>query len=91
MALGELYHPKGLALETARAVLEVDNPMAVNVAIKCLNECNYCYGPLAFKQKDWGNVRQPKVPVLELVKRQLDKGLKPEGVFTNPVAESPHL
>lgn len=40
--LGELYKPKGKALETAQAVLEIKNPMACNVAMGCSNKCLYC-------------------------------------------------
>ena len=88
--LGELYQPKGLALETARAVLEVDNPWAVNVAWGCRLGCKYpCYN--WFRTK--GKMTFPKEPVVDLVRKQLEKGLepKPEGVFisfgTEPLLE----
>lgn len=88
--LGELYHPSGLALETAREVLETTSPMASNVAMGCPNDCHYCYGSLAFKKKDWTNVRFPKESPSKMVMKQLDKGLKPDGAFlsfaTDPLA-----
>jgi len=76
--LGELYNPSGKALETARQVLEVQNPMAVNVAVGCPNGCFYCHGPRSCYKRDWTNERLPKQNPLDLVKRQ---NLKPEGVF----------
>lgn len=79
--LGELYQPSGLALEQAKAVLEVQDPYAVNVAKGCSSGCSYCYGPRAFFKKDWSRVERPKTPPAQLVKKQLDRGLKPEGVF----------
>ena len=75
--LGELYQPKGLALETARAVLEVDEPWAVNVAWGCKNVCRYCY--IQYIKK--GDMRFPKEKPFGLVLKQLEKGLRPEGVF----------
>jgi DNA repair photolyase len=84
MALGEIYTPSRLAFETAQAILEVKNPMAVNVAMGCTNNCQYpCYGPIAFKvhKEEWTNVRIPKKPCALLVHNQLKKGIKPEGVF----------
>ena len=80
--LGQLYRPKGLALEQAQAVLEVENPHAVNVALGCVNGCNYCYGPMASRQgKKWSSVRLPKQRPVELVGRQLTNGLNVDGVF----------
>jgi len=84
--LGELYTPSGLALETAKAVLEVDNPHAVNVALGCPNECSYCYGPLASRQgreKYHSVLRHPKFPCSVLVYKQLVKGLDVEGVMAS--------
>jgi len=86
MALGELYKPSGLARETAQAVLEVDEPYAVNVALGCSNGCPMCYGPLATRQsrEKWMNVRQPKKKPAELVDFQLSFGKlheRLEGVF----------
>lgn len=75
--LGELYHPKGKALETAQAVLQVEHPMAVNIAYGCTNTCEYCYIPYIEK----GSIRFPKQPANKLVEKQLNNGLKPEGVF----------
>ena len=82
--LGELYTPKKMAFETAKAVLGVDNPHAVNVALGCPNECSYCYGPLASRQgrkKYHGVLRLPKKDPIDLIKRQIEKGLKVEGVL----------
>lgn len=84
--LGELYIPSGMALETAKAVLEVDNPHAVNVALGCTNECSYCYGPLASRQgrkKYHGTIRYPKKEPFDLVRNQLAKGLDTDGVFVS--------
>lgn len=84
--LGELYCPRGMALETARAVLEVDNPHAVNVALGCPNECSYCYGPLASRQgreKYHSVLRYPKFEPFVLVRNQIAKGLKVEGGFAS--------
>ena len=76
--LGELYYPRGKARETAQRVLEVENPMALNVALGCSNACGYCFGGRAYFKSDWIDVRYPKQSPLEMVKRQ---NLKPEGVF----------
>jgi DNA repair photolyase len=74
--LGELYEPRGKALETARAVLEVDKVYAVNVAWGC-NNCSYCYNRRLTK----GKITYPKKPPFYLVKKQLESGIIPEGVF----------
>ena len=81
--LGELYEPKGLALETACAVLETPHPWAVNMAKGCTNNCAYCYGPMFMHcaRKNWVNMTQPKMKPTELVAKQLNKGIKPDGVF----------
>lgn len=81
--LGELYIPSGMALETAKAVLGVDNPHAVNVALGCPNGCVYCYGPLASRlgREKYSIPRLPKKDPVDLIKRQIDKGLEVEGVF----------
>lgn len=82
--LGELYKPKGLARETAQAVLEVKEPYAVNVALGCENDCDYCYGPLCMKmsREQWREMRFPKKHPVELVQKQRDKlPYLPEGVF----------
>lgn len=86
MALGEIYEPKGLALETAKAVLDLERPWACNVALGCTNMCEDCYGPACFKKSDWGTIRKPSAPPRNLVLRQLykmeRKGVSlPEGVF----------
>lgn len=77
MALGQLYKPTGKALETAQQVLQVEDPYACNVAYGCPNTCSYCYVPYIEK----GKVRYSKQTPLELVSKQLESGLKPEGVF----------
>ena len=93
MALGELYKPSGLAREQAQAVLEVEKPYAVNVAWGCSNKCLYCYGPLVGRQsrETWKIVRHPKKDSVELVRKQLAKGIDPQGVFisfeTDPFLE----
>jgi len=72
--LGELYKPRGLALETARAVLEVDEPYACNVAYGCSNMCAYCYVP-RFTHRTRSacqEVRLPKKPPVDLVRHQLE-------------------
>ena len=74
--LGELYQPKGLARETAQAVLECDNPYAVNVAWGCEN-CEYCYN----RRRTGGKITHPKKPVVDLVLKQLESGIEPKGVF----------
>jgi len=84
---GKLYQPKGLAHETARAVLEVE-PWAVNVAWGCRLGCKYpCYN--WFRTK--GKMAFPKEPPVNLVRKQLEKGLEPKGVFisfgTEPLLE----
>jgi len=76
--LGELYQPKGLALETACAVLEVQNPWAVNVAWGCKNECLYCYNRRLTRGL---KMSYPRESPVDLVLRQLGSGLEPEGVF----------
>jgi len=84
--LGKLYRPKGLALETARQVLECENVYACNVAWGCSNGCLYCYGPFIGKQdrEKWLKIRHPKDFPVNLVKKQLESekfDKKPEGVF----------
>jgi DNA repair photolyase len=76
--LGEGYYPQGKALETARQVLEIENPMALNVAVGCPNGCLYCHGPRSCYKKDWTYPRLPKENPLDLVKKQR---LNPEGIF----------
>jgi len=86
--LGQLYRPKGKALEQARVVLELEDPHACNVAYGCSIGCSYCYGPLASRQsrENWMKVRYPKEYPVELVKKQLArsplvKGAEVKGVF----------
>jgi len=80
--LGELYRPKGPALETARVVLEVDEPYACNVAWGCLNRCAYCYVPKVARQKRTMMMRLPKKPPVDLVGKQFKSmSRRPEGVF----------
>ena len=87
--LGELYRPTGKASEHARAVLEIEDVHAVNVAYGCDMGCSYCYGPKSTYQtlESWREVRYPKEKPIELVRQQLDKGLKPEGVFISFLTE----
>jgi len=74
--LGELYRPRGLALETAMAVLETEeeHTYASNVAYGCSNQCSYCYVPKATHRRryDCVQVRLPQKPPAELVKHQLE-------------------
>jgi len=74
--LGELYRPRGLALETAKAVLETsqDYTYACNVAYGCSNACLYCYVPKATHRRryDCVQVRLPAKPPIELVQHQLE-------------------
>jgi len=71
--LGELYRPRGLALETAQAVLEVQDPYACNVAYGCSNACLYCYVPRFTRRKRCNEAaRLPKKPPAELVRHQLE-------------------
>jgi len=80
LMLGELYRPKGPALETAQQVLEIKQPFACNVAWGCSNCCKYpCYN--AWRTK--GKVRLPRYPPLALVGKQVANGLMPEGVFSS--------
>jgi len=79
-ALGRLYVPTGLALETSRVILETQNPYAVNVAMGCENLCTYCYGSTAYKKKDWGNIRLAKDEIIQDFPKNLTK-THPEGVF----------
>ena len=93
MTLGQLYEPRGLAREQAQAVLEIEEPYAVNVAWGCSNDCGYCYGPGVGRQsrEEWRIVRHPKEDPVELVRKQLAKGVAPHGVFisfmTDPFLE----
>jgi len=81
--LGELYRPSGKALEHARVVLETEEAYAVNIALGCRVGCGYCYGPLSTRQsrENWRQVRYPKKHPVDLITKQLDKGLEPIGVF----------
>lgn len=92
--LGQLYRPRGLARETAQAVLQVDDPWACNVAFGCSNGCLYCYGPRATRssRETWMKVRHPETPPVELVDLQLERmvsrGKKlPAGVFLSFLTE----
>lgn len=89
MALGELYKPSGKAREHAQAVLEVRGPCAVNVALCCPLGCSYCYVPGATRQSRESamQVRYPKADPAELVERQLNRGLKPDGVLMSFLTE----
>lgn len=76
--LGELYYPKGRAKETAQQILEVKNPMAINMALGCENDCRYCFGPWAFFKRNWTEMRLPRQNPLNLV---IEQKVQPEGVF----------
>lgn len=80
--LGQLYHPKGLALETASTVLECKDAYACNVALGCKGRCKYCYVSLFLhrSREACSEVKYPKKPPAELVGEQ-KLGVKPEGVF----------
>lgn len=72
--LGQLYRPRGLALETAQAVLETEQVFACNVAFGCSNSCLYCYVPRFTRRRRINcEVRLPKKPPVELVQHQLEK------------------
>jgi len=88
--LGELYRPHGLALETAQAVLEVQDPRACNVALGCSSKCSYCFVPrFTRRRRDSCEVRLPQKSPADLVRHQLEhqwhfhfaKGHKEIGVF----------
>lgn len=83
--LGELYVPSGLALETARAVLELEDVYACNVALGCSNGCSYCYGPLSCKKKreEWLQVRMSKEKPVDLVRKQFVKSTLKKQELTN--------
>lgn len=75
--LGMLYRPSGLALETAQAVFETVNVHACNVAWGCTNRCKDCY----IRWSKPGKIRFPKDEPRYMVEKQLDNGLKTDGVF----------
>jgi len=75
--LGEIYRPSGLALETAQQVFESENVHALNVAWGCTNRCTDCY----IRYIKPGEIRFPKNDLCSLVKKQMDAGLKTDGVF----------
>lgn len=89
--LGELYHPSGLALETAQQVFESKKVHAVNVAWGCTNCCKDCY----IRYIKPGQIRYPKVEPCKLVEQQLKSGLKTKGVFisfeTDPLLQQNNL
>ena len=98
--LGELYRPSGLALETARAVLEVKDAYAVNVALGCSNACTYCYVPRFTRRSKFASqqVRLPQKSPIDLIRRQLQYGFYPKsdiGVFlsflTDPFLPEVHI
>jgi len=84
--LGQMYKPKGLAGETAQAVLETKDVCAVNVADGCSNNCLYCYNQKGFWRhgRDPATVRLPKESPTRLVAHQIDKllpNIENMGVF----------
>jgi len=71
--LGELYIPRGLAYETAKAVLETERVYACNVGYGCSNACLYCYVPrFTRRRRDACEVQLPQKPPVELVRHQLE-------------------
>jgi len=86
--LGELYKPKGLALETASAVFQSENVHACNVAWGCTNCCKDCY--IQYIKR--GHIRYPKEKPGNLVEHQLKGGFKTDGVFisfnTDPLLQT---
>lgn len=73
-----------MALETAQAVFQIENPYACNVALGCENRCGYCYVPKVIRKPKDVEMRLPKEPPATLVTRQLDSGKlqeKPQAVF----------
>jgi DNA repair photolyase len=92
--LGEMYVPKGYALETAQAVLDVKDVMAVNVAWGCTHCCTYpCYVPRFMHStvEEAQKIHLPKLSPAKLVAAQLAKKPAPAGVFasflTDPLLE----
>ena len=76
--LGELYQPKGKALETAQTVLECKEVYACNVAWGCSNRCTYCYG----RFRTCEIMRLPSTrPVVLVFNQLLEMVTKPKGVF----------
>jgi len=75
--LGELYKPKGLALETAQQVFESEDVHALNIAWGCTNRCTDCF----IRYIKPGEIRFPKNDPCSLVRKQLDDGLETDGVF----------
>jgi len=74
--LGQMYRPKGLALETAQAVLETKEAYAVNMADGCSNNCLYpCFNQVRFFSRGHkpSEVRLPKELPSRLVARQIEK------------------
>jgi DNA repair photolyase len=69
--LGELYEPRGLALETATAVLETPKVFAVNIAYGCTNKCRYCYVPKVTHRQTC-DFRLPQKSPVKLVQHQLE-------------------
>lgn len=79
--LGQLYKPKGKALDTARAVLECNDVYACNIAKGCTNQCSYCWLQKPPYSQKPGKMKFPKRPPVEYAREQIEKGLKPEGVL----------
>lgn len=72
--LGQLYQPKGLALETAQAVLEVENPHACNVAtsskkgISRFNHVRHGMTVVSVDSKFWQKWEPNTLPLMERIK-----------------------
>jgi len=78
--LGELYKPKGKALETAQAIFNLkDNVYACNIAMGCPNYCKYCY---VNRYQIKGDFLKPVSRPFALVQEQFKiADFQPEGVF----------
>lgn len=83
--LGELYKPKGKALEHAEFILNIPESrcQACNVALGCTGGCTYCYGPKSsMRFSEYSIVKRPDYNLVEVVGNQLRRmPEKPLGVF----------
>lgn len=87
--LGQLYKPKGMALQTAQEVLEDHFPMAINMARGCTNRCKYCYGSQydEFGNKRKGEITFPKQSPTKMAEEQWEKGIRPKAVFMSFITD----
>lgn len=82
--LGEMYYPKGYALETAQEVLDCKDVRAINVAWGCTHGCNYpCFVSKCMRcsVEEAKKVHLPKENPAKLIANQLNKEGAPAGVF----------